>query len=139
MYQAFKRGMQSVADNIAAKQFSRQIADQQTANIMQQLDGLSARELGERFPQIQQQSNQFAQEFLSSVKPFTENNLPDKMANHLGKRLTQTSNFVMQNPAGQMALFSAPMLAPMLMGSQQEISPEEIAYMQQQQMQRGYQ
>ena len=48
---------------------------------------------------------------------------------------------LLNNPMGQMALFSAPMLAPMVMGGgEQQLTPEEMQYLQQQQMQQrgGY-
>jgi hypothetical protein len=49
---------------------------------------------------------------------------------------------VLNNPMGQMALFSAPMLVPMVSGGageqQQQLTPQEMQYLQQQQaMQRG--
>ena len=46
---------------------------------------------------------------------------------------------VLNNPIGQMALFSAPMLLPAVMsGGEQQLTPQEIQYLQQQQAaQRG--
>ncbi len=144
MYQAFRRGMQSVADNAAAKNYASHLAQQRTASGMEELAGMSAQELASNFPNIQRQSNEFAQEFLSNVKPIPESGVVDNTMHFAGKNLAQAGNFAMQNPVGQMALFSAPMLAPMFMGGNQQpeeqLTPEQIAYMQQQQMQqRGYQ
>lgn len=140
MYQAFKRGMQSVVDNAAARNFAEHLGQSQTAERMAEIGakGLSAQDLARAYPEIQAQANRYANEFLSNVKPVAEDNVFDFAANFTGRKVSQAGNFVMQNPAGQMALFSAPMLMPMVMSGgndqQQDISPEIIAQMQHQQM-----
>lgn len=142
MYQAFRRGIQSVADSAAARGFAEHLGQSQVGQRMDDLisKGLSAQDLAKAYPEIQQQANRYANEFLRGVKPVAEDNMFNATANFAGRKTAQAGEFVMQNPAGQMALFSAPMLMPMVMGGgndqQQDIPPEVMAQMQRQQMMR---
>lgn len=144
MYQAFRRGMQSVADSAAARNFAEHLGQTQTAERMAQMqsNGLSAQELAAAYPEIQAQANRYANDFLSNVKPVTEDNMFDAAANFAGRKVKQVGSFAMENPAGQMALFSAPMLAPVFMSANddesQQYTPEQIAQIQRQQMMRQY-
>lgn len=142
MYQAFRRGMQSVADSAAARNFAEHLGQTQTAERMAQMQssGLSAQELATAYPEIQAQANRYANNFLSNVKPVTEDNMFDAAANFAGRKVKQVGSFAMENPAGQMALFSAPMLLPMVMGGgndqQETLSPEAMVHIQREQMMR---
>ena len=138
VWQALRRGMQSVGDDIVRAGYAQHLKNVAEHNLMGNVAQMSAQEVAERYPQVQKEAAEFAQEFLTNSKPALEDNFVDSAAHFTGRKLSQTGKFFTNNPMGQNIMFSAPFILPSIMSQrQQQMTEEEYKQMLQAQM-RGY-
>lgn len=139
VWQALKRGMQSVGDDIARSNFASRLKDSVELDYINSLGNATAKEVADVYPNLQREVNEFAQEFLTNSKPLPEDNTLDAAAHFTGRKLIQGGKFFTDNPMGQNIMFSAPFILPAIMPQQQpqQMSEEEYKQMLQAQMQQG--
>lgn len=139
VWQALKRGMQSVSDDIARSNFASRLKDSVELDYINSLGNATAKEVADVYPNLQKEVNEFAQEFLSNSRPLPEDNMLNAAAHFTGRKLTQGGKFFTDNPMGQNIMFSAPFILPAIMPQQQpqQMSEEEYKQMLQAQMQQG--